>query len=158
MGETIRLREVTPADLDLFFEYEQDPEALLRSHFTPRDRAAFMTHWATTVLGDPTVFVRTVTVDGETAGNIVSWWREDRRFLGYWLARKYWGRGVATQALTLFLTRETTRPVWADPHTANTASIRLLENHGFRRTGSDWNGPDEYAVLVLASPEPRQLP
>lgn len=150
MSEYVQLRNVEPADLDLFFEYEQDPEAVQRSRFTPRDRAPFMTHWTDNVLGDPTVFVQTVTVTGECAGNVTSWWKDDRRFIGYWLGQNYWGRGIATEALRLFLQAEPTRPLWADPFTGNTGSVKLLEKHGFRRTGSDWDGQDEYVVLVLA--------
>jgi RimJ/RimL family protein N-acetyltransferase len=149
MSEFVQLRDVELADLDLFFEYEQDPEAVRRSRFTPRDRDSFFAHWQGTILGDPTVLVQTVMVSGAPAGNLVSWWKSDRRFVGYWLGRKYWGRGVATEALKLFLALETTRPLWADPFAGNTGSVKLLEKHGFRRTGSDWDGEDEYIVLVL---------
>ncbi len=149
MGEIVQLRDVELADLDLFFEYEQDPEALRRSRFAARDREPFIAHWKNTILGDPAVLVRTVVVDGEPAGNLVSWWKGDRRYLGYWFGRKYWGRGVATEALALYLGVETTRPLWADPFAGNAGSVKLLEKHGFRRTGSDWDGEDEHIVLVL---------
>ncbi|CAM5286529.1 hypothetical protein SBADM41S_00271 [Streptomyces badius] len=59
--------------------------------------------------------MQTVLVDGETAGNIVAWWEEDRRFLGYWFGRPYWGRGIGTEALTAFLERETARRLYARP-------------------------------------------
>ncbi|WP_308250938.1 GNAT family N-acetyltransferase [Nonomuraea rhizosphaerae] len=51
----------------------------------------------------------------------------DRRFLGYWLGRAFWGRGVGTRALGLFLELEKTRPLYADPFEGNTASVRLLD-------------------------------
>ncbi|HBF79552.1 MAG TPA: GNAT family N-acetyltransferase, partial [Streptomyces sp.] len=84
-----------------------------------------------------------------TAGNVVAWWEEDRRFIGYWLGREYWGRGVGTRALTLFLARETARPLHADPHAENTGSVRLLEKVGFRRTGTVRHGEQEHIMLVL---------
>lgn len=152
MGATVQLRDVEVADLGLFFEFEQEPEANRRARFTPRDREPFMAHWTDRVLGDPTVFVQTVTVAGETAGNIVAWWQDGRRFIGYWLGREYWGRGVATAALGLFLQCETTRPLWADPAAANVGSVKLLEKHGFRRTGTDRQGQEEHVVLVLGTP------
>ena len=71
--------------------------------FPPRDRQAFMAHWRTNVLGAPGVVARTVLVDGEVAGNVLSWEQEGEREVGYWIDREHWGRGVATRALTMFL-------------------------------------------------------
>lgn len=149
MADDVRLREVEEGDLELFLQHEQDPETVRRSRFTPRDRETFMTHWATKVLGDPTVFVRTVTVRGEVAGNVVAWWDEGRRFIGYVFGRRFWGRGVGTEALRLFLRAERTRPLHADPFTGNTGSVRLLEKHGFRRAGTVWHGENEHILFVL---------
>ncbi len=149
MGDQVRLRDVEPADLEEFFTQEHDPEAVRRSKFPPREREAFMTHWETRVLGDPTVLVQAVTVDGELAGNVVAWWDEGRRFIGYWLGRRYWGRGVGTRALALFLEREKARPLYADPFAGNTGSVRLLEKHGFWRTETVRYGEHEHVVLVL---------
>jgi hypothetical protein len=98
----------------VFFEHQVDPEAARLANFPSRDREGFMTHWRTKVLGDPTVFVQTVTVDGEPAGSVVAWWDEDRRFVGYWFGRQFWGRGIGTRALTQFLEREETRPLFLE--------------------------------------------
>ncbi|WP_327175742.1 GNAT family N-acetyltransferase [Streptomyces sp. NBC_01335] len=149
MSDQVRLRDVEPADLEEFLAQEHDPEAARRSKFPPREREAFMTHWRTTVLGDPTNFVQAITVDGELAGNAVAWWDEERRFIGYWLGRQHWGRGIGTRALALFLEREPARPLYADPYVGNTGSVRLLEKHGFRRTGTVRHGENEHVMLVL---------
>ncbi|MBB4712891.1 GNAT family N-acetyltransferase [Streptomyces luteogriseus] len=146
----VRLRDVVEADLEFFLAYEHDPEAVRRSRFTPRPREAFLRHWKTKVLGDDTVFVQAVTVDGDVAGSIVTWWDGDRRFLGYWLGRPYWGRGIGSRALALFLEREQNRPLHADPAGDNTGSVRLLEKHGFQRTGTVRQGDNEHVMLVLA--------
>jgi RimJ/RimL family protein N-acetyltransferase len=145
----VRLREVQAPDLEVFFEQGRDPEAVRRSRFPPRDREAFLAHWTDRVLGDPTVLVRTVTADGEPAGHVVSWWEEDRRFVGYWLGRRFWGRGVAASALTLFLALEPVRPLYADPHAGNTASVRLLEKCGFEAEETVWHDGEEYSLHVL---------
>lgn len=150
LSDDVRLRDVEEADLELFFEGEHDPETVRRSRFPPRDRERFMTHWATKVLGDSTVFVQTVTVNGEPAGSVVSWWDEGRRFIGYGFDRRYWGRGIGTKALTLFLRREKTRPLYADPFTGNTGSVRLLEKCGFRRAGTVWYGENEHILFMLS--------
>ena len=149
----VRLRDVEEADLEVFFEQANDSEAVRRAQFPPRDREHFMTHWTTKVLGDSTVLVQTVTVDGEPAGNVVAWWVEDRRFVGYWFGRRWWGRGVGTGALRLFLEREEARPLYADPFSGNTGSVRLLERCGFRRAGTVWYGENEHVLLVLGQDE-----
>ncbi|WP_181387559.1 GNAT family N-acetyltransferase [Streptomyces sp. Act143] len=156
--DSVRLRPVTPADLDAFLAFEHDEEALRRSRFTPRPRDRFMHHWRDSVLGDETCLVRTVTVgpDHQPAGHVVSWWEGERRFLGYWLGRQYWGRGIGSAALRHYLDdEETVRPLYADPFVGNTASVRLLEKLGFRHTGTLRHGDDEHALLVLP-PEPAQ--
>lgn len=79
----------------------------------------------------------------------MAWWDEGRRFIGYWLGRRYWGRGIGTRALALFLEREKVRPLHADPFVGNTGSVRLLEKHGFRRTGTVRYGGNEHVMLVL---------
>ncbi|MFJ2648102.1 GNAT family N-acetyltransferase [Streptomyces sp. NPDC087420] len=149
MTDQVRLRDVEPADLEEFFVQEHDPEAVLRSNFPPREREAFMAHWTTNILGNPTGFVQAVTVEGELAGNVMAWWDEGRRFIGYWLGRQYWGRGIGSRALALFLEQEKARPLYADPFVGNTASVRLLERHGFRRTDTVRYGELEHVVLVL---------
>ena len=145
----VRLREVQASDLEVFFEQARDPEAVRRARFPPRDREAFLAHWTTRVLGDPTVLVRAVTADGELAGSIVSWWKDGRRFVGYWLGRQFWGRGIATTGLARFLELEPVRPLFADPYAGNTASVRLLEKCGFEEEARDWDDGDEYVLLVL---------
>jgi RimJ/RimL family protein N-acetyltransferase len=160
MSNDVRLRNVEEPDLEVFFEQQLDPEAARLANFPSRDRQRFMTHWTTKVLGDPTVFVQTVTVDGEPAGNVVAWWDQDRRFVGYWFGRPYWGRGIGTRAVTMFLAREEVRPLYADPFSGNTGSVRLLEKCGFERAGTVKYGVHEHIMLVLRawSPATRVTP
>ncbi|MFI6339761.1 GNAT family N-acetyltransferase [Streptomyces sp. NPDC050535] len=155
MSDEVRIRDVRDTDLELFYEQQLDPEAVRRARFPSRDRETFMTHWATNVLGDSTALVQAVTVGGETAGSIVAWWagrqdeRDRQRFVGYWFGRQYWGRGIGTRSLGLFLQLEKTRPLYADPFVGNTASVRLLERHGFRLSETVRPGEDEHPLLVL---------
>ncbi|MEU8361996.1 GNAT family protein [Nonomuraea sp. NPDC048882] len=149
MSEDVRLRDVVEADLEVFLAQEHDPEAVRRSRFAPREREAFLRHWRTSVLGDPDVHVQAIMVGDELAGNLVAWWEGDRRFIGYWMGRAFWGRGVGTRALGLFLQAEKTRPLYADPFHDNTASVRLLERLGFERTGTVRHGDDEHILLTL---------
>ncbi|MFJ1972136.1 GNAT family N-acetyltransferase [Streptomyces sp. NPDC087903] len=156
-AERVRLRRVTDADLETFLDFEHDDEAVRRSRFAARPRDAFLAHWRSSILGDETCLVRTVTVEGEPAGHVVAWWEKgqrngpesDRRFLGYWLGRPYWGRGIGPEAVALFLREEGNRPLYADPFAGNTASVRLLEKLGFQRLGTVRHGEDEHVLLAL---------
>ena len=127
----VTLREVTEADLELFFAYQLDPEATRLADFPARDRDAFMALWGR-ILANETIVKRTILFDGHVAGNIVSFLEDDgRREVGYWLGRNYWGKGIATRALTLFLEIVTERPLYAEVAIHNRASRRVLQKCGF---------------------------
>ncbi|MGL5094974.1 MAG: GNAT family N-acetyltransferase, partial [Planctomycetia bacterium] len=83
MDET-RLRDVVAGDLPVFFEHQRDPEANRTAAFPARDWDAFTSHWAK-ILGDVTVTIKTILVDGEVAGHIVSWKSDRKRIIGYWI-------------------------------------------------------------------------
>jgi RimJ/RimL family protein N-acetyltransferase len=138
MGSTgdVRLRDVTDADLSIFFEHQLDPEGSRMAAFPSRDRDAFMGHWAK-ILADQTVITKTVLFEGQVAGNVVSFEREGEREVGYWIGRDHWGKGIATRALSLFLGLDETRPLYAHVAKHNVASVRVLEKCGFRITGED---------------------
>jgi len=57
--------------------------------------------------------------------------------VGYWLAERHWGRGVATQALCALVARAFTDPeitrVVAPIHADNAASMRVAEKAGMLR-------------------------
>lgn len=147
--ERVRLRAVRTADLAVFFAQEQDEEAARLANFAPREREAFMSHWSDRVLGDATGRARAVTVSGELAGNVLAWWDGQHRYLGYWLGREFWGRGVGTAAVRLFLNEEQVRPLWADPVERNVASVRLLERLGFQRVRTLDEEGGRHVLLTL---------
>jgi RimJ/RimL family protein N-acetyltransferase len=96
------LREVVEADLLVFYEYERDREAAAMAVFPSRERDVFMAHWAKTLAND-SALTWTVVADGAVAGSIGCWEDDGRRFVGYWIGREFWGRGLATQALAELL-------------------------------------------------------
>ena len=57
--------------------------------------------------------------------------------LSYWIGRAFWGKGIATAALKLFIEELEIRPLHARAAADNLASIRVLEKCGFTRTGTD---------------------
>lgn len=133
---TVTLREVRSADLPILFEHQRDPEANRLADFPPRDRDAFMAHWQKILL-NPDVVARAIWVGDRLVGNIGAFDQHDRRLVGYWIDRAWWGRGIATRALTLFLEEETTRPLHAVVAGHNLPSARVLEKCGFRRIPTD---------------------
>lgn len=133
MSDTIRLRDVQPDDLPIFFEQQLDADATRMAGFPSRDRAAFDAHWANNILGNPTAVTQTILFDGEVAGYIGSWQQDGVRLVGYWIGKEFWGMGVATEALARFLGIVTARPLHAHVASHNVASIRVLEKCGFRR-------------------------
>ena len=127
----IQLRDVEPDDLPLFFGHQRDPIAVAMVAFNSRDRAAFDQHWAK-LLADDSCLKKTIIVDGGVVGNIGSWTSDGKREIGYWIDRAFWGRGVATEALSAFLLLEPIRPLHAGVAKHNVASIRVLQKCGFR--------------------------
>jgi RimJ/RimL family protein N-acetyltransferase len=62
---------------------------------------------------------------------------EGEREVGYWLGREFWGRGIATEALSQFLGVVKTRPLFAHVAKHNHGSRRVLEKCGFKVIGED---------------------
>lgn len=127
----ISLREVVEDDLPILFEHQSDPVAHRMAVFPPRDHEAFMVHWRK-ILADDGIVKRTILVDETVAGSVVCFERSDRYFLGYWIDRGFWGRGIASHAVALFLDLVETRPLHAHVASGNGASIRILEKSGFQ--------------------------
>ena len=114
----------------------------------PRDFASWSKRTMTSRRFDPTLWC-VVRAGNEIAGYVVSWWRDDRRTVGYWLGRSFWGRGVGTSAVRQFLSLEETRPLYADTDVGNVASRRLLERCGFRLIELHHDDDVDYVVLEL---------
>ena len=114
-----------------FFEHQRDADALRMAAMPGRDHDAFHAHWQTKVLGDPAVIVRTVLCDGEVAGTINSFVASERRQVGYFFGKAFWGKGIATSALREFLEVDASRPLFAFVAKENLGSVRVLEKNGF---------------------------
>jgi RimJ/RimL family protein N-acetyltransferase len=128
----VRLRSVEDRDLDVFFDHQADPQAAEMAAFPSRNKDQVAEHWAKLRADDAKV-VRTIVADGMVAGNIGSWQDNGQQLLGYWVGREFWGRGVATQALALFVDEVSIRPLYAHVAVHNVGSIRVLDKCGFWR-------------------------
>ncbi|HSH04046.1 MAG TPA: GNAT family protein [Anaerolineae bacterium] len=139
MKDEIRLRSVMEADLPFLFAYQLDREANYMAAFTakdPTDREAFEAKWAR-ILGDEGVVARVVLVKGKVAGSFLCFDMFGRRQVGYWLGRDWWGRGIATAGLGLFLEEVGERPLYAQVAYDNYGSLRVLAKCGFERWGME---------------------
>jgi RimJ/RimL family protein N-acetyltransferase len=139
-GESeVRLRDVVESDLPIFFDQELDEVANHMAAFTsadPADENAFRAHWAK-ILADETIAKKTIVVGSAVAGHIASFGRESEREVTYWIGKQYWGRGVATKALSEFLLRLPSRKLNARVAKDNLASLRVLQKCGFTIVGED---------------------
>ena len=81
-----------------------------------------------------------VDVKGDVVGGIGLWnMRNGRAEIGYWLARKFWNRGIMTaavRAITRYGFGELKlRHIYASVFVVNRASARVLEKAGFKAGG-----------------------
>jgi RimJ/RimL family protein N-acetyltransferase len=155
MDAEVRLRDVEPSDLPLFFEHQRDPVAVAMVAFRSRDADEFAQHWAN-LLADSSKLKKTILVDGQVVGNIGSWLADGKREIGYWIDRAFWGRGIATEALAAFLRLEQTRPLYAGVAKHNAASIRVLQKCGFTLLGFEDAANEAEPTHVLLSLEAQQ--
>jgi RimJ/RimL family protein N-acetyltransferase len=107
--------------------------------------------WHKRILANPDNYARTITVDGQVAGNMLSWSMEGARYVGYWIGRGFWGKGVATAALRAALEEIEERPLYGLVVITNVGSQRVLEKSGFTRIeqrSSPEDGLDEYVYRL----------
>lgn len=135
----VALRALEDADLDALFDQMRDPESVRMAAFTakdPDDREAFDRHMAK-VRALPDATQRAVTYDGRMVGQIASFVMEGDTEITYWIDRTFWGRGIASQALALFLPTIAVRPIYGRAASDNLGSLRVLRKAGFTDIGTD---------------------
>jgi RimJ/RimL family protein N-acetyltransferase len=135
----IELRPTEIADLDSLFEFQLDKEGGYLAAFMSKDhadRSAYISKH-TKFLADPSINNQTILLDNKIVGSIAKFLVEGDPEITYWLDRKYWGQGIATKALKIFLDIESTRPIFARVAFDNFGSQKVLEKCGFRKIGSD---------------------
>jgi RimJ/RimL family protein N-acetyltransferase len=130
----LTLREVRDEDLPVLFEQWADPVAVHMAAFTAPDHmdwSAFERRWSR-LRADEALLTRAIVVDDEVTGTIGSWGEPGGREVTYWIGRSYWGKGIATDALTAFLAVDRSRPLHGRVASDNVGSRRVLEKCGFR--------------------------
>jgi RimJ/RimL family protein N-acetyltransferase len=141
------LRDVVEDDIEVFFEQQNDPEAIQMAVWPARGREAFFEHWHG-ILHDDSLVAKTILSGEDVAGNIGSFERDGKRYVGYWLGREYWGQGLATKALAE-LVAELERPVYAEVAATNVGSVRVLEKCGFTVVGTVTEQDEAFGEIEL---------
>jgi RimJ/RimL family protein N-acetyltransferase len=145
--ETERLRLRLPAQSDaeaIFSTYATDPEVTRYLIWQPHKRieetnvflARCLEGWSTR---NEYSWVITAKESGELIGMVGLRVREFKADLGYVLGRRFWGKGIATEAVTPIANWALAQPhiyrVWATCDVENAASARVLEKVGMKREG-----------------------
>ncbi|SFR88343.1 Protein N-acetyltransferase, RimJ/RimL family [Microbacterium sp. cf046] len=153
----VELRGLDEDDLDAIFEMMRDRSAVEMAAFTaanPDDRDAF-DEWIARQRRSDEVALYVVTENGGFAGTAALFSADGDREVTYWIARHAWGRGVATEALHILVSREAERPLFARVAAHNLGSLAVLTKVGFTEVSRDIEyapgvGRDiEEIVLVL---------
>lgn len=154
----ITLRDVTEADLDTLYAQQLEEEgrhmaAFCRKAFQARD--FYDAHWVK-LFADEAVITKTILCRGELAGHVGKFVRNGDAEVTYWLGRAYWGKGIATKALSLFLDVVEGRPLFGRVVSDNVGSLRVLQKCGFTIIGREMGFAEargeevEEVVLKLA--------
>lgn len=89
-------------------------------------------------------FAFAIEVDGTAIGSIAAFRQQNIHFrcaeLGYYIAEKYWGKGITTEAVKkvcdfIFANTDIIR-IFAEPFAENVASCKVLEKAGFQYEGT----------------------
>jgi RimJ/RimL family protein N-acetyltransferase len=140
MNLMIELRDFSNEDEELLVSYLNEEcvtkylSARLPQPYT-KEAAAW---WVST--GSKMCIVKAITNNGVLVGSISAmpgeFERQKSAEVGYWIAKPYWGKGIASEALaefskTLFLNTDIVR-LYAPVFEGNAASARVLEKCGFK--------------------------
>src|SRR5438132_1541780 len=94
LTEGVKLRNVTINDVSAFFEMQSDSDANHMAAFTakdPTDWTAFSAHWDR-ILYDDTITKMTVLFEEQVAGQVMSFPRQGRPEVCYWIEKSLWGK------------------------------------------------------------------
>jgi [ribosomal protein S5]-alanine N-acetyltransferase len=135
----LELRKTSLPDLDTFFLFQLDEESNHMAAFTakdPADREAYFAKWSR-IIADPSINMQSIVCDGALVGSVFVWLMDGEPQISYGVGRQFWGRGIATEALRMYLALETVRPLYGRVAFDNPRSQKVLESCGFIRTGTE---------------------
>ncbi|MEP7038849.1 MAG: GNAT family N-acetyltransferase [Acidobacteriota bacterium] len=135
----IELKNTNTNDFDVLFNFQTDRDANYLAAFTqkkPTDKDAYIKKY-TKLLSDETVNNKTIFINNEIAGSVAKFEIEGEAEITYWIGKDFWGKGIASKALTQFLEIEKTRPIYGRVAFDNIGSQKVLEKCGFKKIGTE---------------------
>jgi RimJ/RimL family protein N-acetyltransferase len=136
MSGEVTIREMLESDWSILFENQRDPASSQMAGVPAREWDAYIAHQRK-IAADETGLTWTILYNGQIAGDLMSFLHDGQREVGYRIAQKYWGKGIATRALALFLDVERRRPLYGWVLAQNIGSQRVLEKCGFTIIGEE---------------------
>lgn len=140
----LRLRAPTESDIDAIFEYASDAEVTRFMDWRRLERRDEVRDFLTRMKSEweaGTEFMWVITEKGadRVIGGISIRPRASDADFGYVLGRRFWNRGIATEAATAVtwwaISRRGLPRIWATCDVENTGSARVLEKLGLKREG-----------------------
>lgn len=135
----LTLKPTTLQDLDLLFLYQKDEVSNQMAAFTaedPNDKEAYMEKWLK-IIENPAINMQTIFMDNINVGSVLCFEMMGETNVSYWIDRQYWGKGIATKALNLFLEKVRKRPLVGRTAFDNYGSQKVLKNCGFTLSGKE---------------------
>ncbi|NVJ97051.1 MAG: GNAT N-acetyltransferase [Alphaproteobacteria bacterium] len=135
----IFLADPIEADYPFLFDYQNDTQAQYQAGGgTPFESLEDYTDHLQTALANG-AGIQSILHEGTVTGYLATFDRLGHREISYWIGRPYWNRGIATQALALWLLDNDLpdEGLYARVMKDHPASARVLEKCGFVRVGED---------------------
>ena len=139
MKPNIELIKTSLPDLETLFLFQLDEESNYLAAFTPKDhgdKTAYLKKWSA-IITNPAVNMRTITLNSVIVGSVSKYELDGRSEITYWIDRKMWGKGIATEALRMFLETERPRPIYGRVAFDNFGSQKVMEKCGFKKIATD---------------------
>lgn len=151
MADEVTIRETQESDWPVLFEFQRDPASSAMAGVPAREWDAYLAHQQK-VRADEANLTWTILYDGQIVGDVLSFPRDGRREVGYRIAQEYWGKGIATRALSMFLDVEQRRPLYGWVLSDNAGSRRVLEKCGFTVIGEEHEDDAHGIIFMLDMP------
>ncbi|WHI46983.1 GNAT family N-acetyltransferase [Microbulbifer sp. VAAF005] len=140
----VKLRDLTKRDEPLLVEYLNNTLVLeYLSSRIPYPYTAEDAAWWVEVGSKEVGIVKAIECDGVLCG-VISMYKQEFEHshsgeIGYWIAKEYWGKGIATEALMrfssdIFSSGKVVR-LFASVFSGNDGSVRVLQKAGFDLEG-----------------------
>ena len=151
MTGEVTIRETLESDWPILFENQRDPASSAMAGVPARDWDAYVA-LKQKIRTDEANLTWTILYDGQIVGDVVSFPHEGRREVGYRIGQQYWGKGIATRALALFLDVEQRRPLYGWVLAQNIGSQPRAGEMRLHVIGEEHEDGDHGIVFMLAGP------